>query len=422
MYDQSFCRKTLERVLWKRDFRNIPTAMHPTFRETLLVNAAASASTNFSAPSDPLQSFPLQGKLVYRLKKLPDEVIARKLDQNLKRWVPRAKEARSQIVVNLRLLLEEGVPYRVYRLDVRSFYESFQKHEVLKALHELRYLSPQSKSLIETLLDAHAAMGGYGIPRGLSLSAVLSDLLMQQFDHLIRSNEDAFYYARYVDDIIIVTSGREKTAEFVEWIKNILPLGLHLNPNKQNIVEASSKVAKVSGVSNPPLFYFDYLGYEFLVTNPTNATAGKLKNGELNRGVSIDIASRKLKKLKTRIVRSFIEFGNGGNWDLLRDRISFLTQNFSVYNPKAGGKKLAGIYHSYPLVDDNSDGLNELDRFLRNAILTNKGKVFSKSSILLNGSQKRQLLGYSFLRGHSKKVFVHFSGQRISEIQRCWAN
>ncbi|MEF8704238.1 MAG: antiviral reverse transcriptase Drt3a [Candidatus Accumulibacter sp. UW26] len=422
MYDQSFCRKTLERCLWKRDFGNVPTASHQAFRESILANAIASAETCFNAPTKPLMSFRLRGKLIYRLVNLHDELVVRKLTRNVKWFMPRAGEGRSQIVTNLHLLLAEGVPYRIYRLDVRNFYESFEKREVLKALHEYQKLSPQSIALIETLLNSHTQMKGLGIPRGLSLSAVLSDLLMQQFDHLMRSAVETFYYSRYVDDIIIVTSARENTAEFVAWIRNSLPPGLKLNPEKKKIVETLKKVDKIKGPSTGPTFSFDYLGYAFAVSNPTTKEAGGKNKSELNRCVSINIASRKLQKIKTRIVRSFLDFSSSGDWGLLRDRIAFLTQNFSVYNPKAGGKKLAGIYHSYPLVTTDSGGLLELDRFLRNAVFARTGRVFSKSALLLSSKQKRQLLGSSFVRGHTTQSFIHFSANRISEIQRCWAN
>lgn len=410
----------LERVLRKHEFRKVPAASHEAFREAVLTDAVISAATCFNAPNNPLKSFPLRGKLVYRLIRPEDELVLRQLVRNVRRCMPRTGEGRSQIVTNLRLLLAEGVPYRVYRLDVRSFYESFQKQEVLKVLHDLRKLSPLSKTLIETLLNSHTAMGGAGIPRGLSLSAALSDLLMNRFDHLIRSGEDTFYYSRYVDDIIIVSSAREKKAEFVTWVKNSLPPGLTLNPNKRDVVEDLSKVKMENLSSTPPIFSFDYLGYAFTVSNPTKLEADKKKKSDLDRIVSIDIASKKVKKFKTRIVRAFLDFGKTGDWDLLRDRVAYLTQNFSVYNLKAGGKKLAGIYHSYPLVNAQSGALLELDYFLRNAVLARTGRVFSKSALLLGGKQKRHLLRASFVRGHASQSFIHFSGRRIQDIQRCW--
>jgi Reverse transcriptase (RNA-dependent DNA polymerase) len=220
MYDQSFSKKTLARVIQKRDFNCVPIPARDAFREALLDGALASALSNFNSPNPPLETFPLFSKSVYQLSKLEDELVARKLTQNLRRFVSSSAEGRSQIVKNLALLLSEGVPYRVYRLDIRSFYESFQKSEVIRELHQLRHLSPQSKGLIETLLNSHADMGGTGVPRGLSLSAILSNLLMREFDRSIQSHEETFYYSRYVDDIVIVTSARETAERFVALVKN----------------------------------------------------------------------------------------------------------------------------------------------------------------------------------------------------------
>ena len=73
MHDQSFCRKTLERVLRKREFRNVPVAAHKVFREAILVDATTSAATCFNAPTNPLMNFPLRGKLIYRLVRQQDQ-------------------------------------------------------------------------------------------------------------------------------------------------------------------------------------------------------------------------------------------------------------------------------------------------------------------------------------------------------------
>lgn len=421
MYDQSFSKKTLARVIQKRDFNQVPVAARDAFREALLDRAIVSVLSNFNSPNPPLTAFRLFGKCVYQLPKLEDELVARKLTKNLGRFVSSSCEGRSQIVRNIALLLSEGVPYRVYRLDVRSFYESFQKSDVIRELHQLRHLGPQSKILIETILNAHADMGGTGVPRGLSLSAILSNLLMRNFDKSIQSHDETFYYSRYVDDIVIVTSGRETAERFVVQLRNSLPKGLSFNPSKRQIVEAEGRVKPLKPADpKVSLFEFEYLGYRFFVSEPVKQS--NVSAGDQRRNVIVDIGRSKVKKLKTRIVRSFLDFGRNDDWDLLRDRIAFLTQNFSVHNPKAGEKKLAGIFHSYPLLTDAAAALQELDRFLRNAILSRTGRTFSSSTTSLNASKRRKLLAYSFVRGHALRVFVHFHSTRISEIQRCWEN
>lgn len=421
-FDQSFCRKTLERVLWKKDFLGIPAVGQAAFRDQLLSQALFSAISYFGSPSHSLTGFPLRGKTVYRLSRHQDELVERKLRLNLEKCTSLAMDGRSQIVKNLKLLLEEGVPYRIYRLDIRSFFESFQKKYVLDVVTSIKNLSPHSRMLIEVLLNSHTEIGGNGIPRGLSISAVLSEILMQEFDQKIRWASNIFYYSRYVDDIIIVSSAREKVTDFLTELCTWLPPGLELNPDKKDIAEASNRVAKVNSAVAPNLLQFDYLGYQFLVKNPTKQQAGNTKEAELFRKVHVDLARKKIKKIKTRIVRAFLSYAKTSDWELLRDRVAFLTQNFSVYNPKVGGKKIAGIYHSYPLVSEDAPGLRGLDRFLRNAVLAKNGRVFSTTSAMLSAYQKRQLLAQSFSRGHSSRSFVHFSSSRISQVQSCWVN
>lgn len=419
-FDQSFCVGTLERVLWKRDFLGVPAANHNALRQRLLSQALISAISHFEPPNAPLIGFPLKGKTVFRLARHQDELVERKLRVNLKRCTSLTVPGRTQIVENLKLLLEEGVPYRIYRLDIRSFFESFQKDHVRKIVSSIKNLSPHSRRLIEVLLDAHVEIGGQGVPRGLSISAALSEILMQDFDLNVRGMTNTFFYARYVDDIIIVSSAIENENDFLRELCAWLPPGLELNPEKKNIVVAKSRVEKEISPIAPTLLQFDYLGYAFLVKNPTKQEAGKRKDGDLYRKVHVDIARKKIKRIKTRIVRSFLSYALSKDWQLLRDRIAFLTQNFSVYNPKAGGKKIAGIYHSYPLVSEGAPGLRELDRFLRNAVLSKKGRVYSTTNALTSSHQKRELLKYSFARGHGDRIFTHFSAPRISEIQSCW--
>ena len=422
MYDQSFNKKTLARVFHKHDFVDIkPPASLDAFRESMLGKAMASATSGFKKTANPLVSFPLNGRQIFMFHSLWDELVARKLCFNLKKTSKVAMRGRSQIVSNLRLLLEEGVPFRVYRLDVKSFYESFRVTHVTSRVNAITELSPQSKRLIHDLLACHAALGGAGIPRGLALSAALADYLMQDFDRKLNGHPDVFFFSRYVDDIIVITSTREDSNIFVRQLANMLPPGLSLNPTKKQIVEAKDRV-------NPPknsdaikhLFDFDYLGYSFTISEPQRDK--NKKNGEHHRAVIVDIAVKKRVRFKTRISRSFLDFAKNGDWLLLRDRIKFLTKNFSVYNAKAGGKKIAGIFHSYPLASSDSDGMAELDGFLRNAILSKRGRISSLTSSKLTATQKRELLSHRFSDGHSKVSFVYFSGQRLKHIQECWKN
>ena len=110
MYDQSFCKKTLERVLQKRDFVGITktSAAQKAFRDDILNKAVASARSRFDDPPIHLEKFTLNQRTVFSFPNLNDELVARKLCENIKRSQKIATSGRSQIVSNLRLLLEEG--------------------------------------------------------------------------------------------------------------------------------------------------------------------------------------------------------------------------------------------------------------------------------------------------------------------------
>jgi hypothetical protein len=170
-----------------------------------------------------------------------------------------------------------------------------------------------------------------------------------------------------------------------------------------------------------PKISFDYLGYAFSVYEPVKVP--NKKKGQYFRDVVVDIAGSKVRRMKTRIVRSLMDFVATGDFDLLRLRIKFLTSNFSVKDFRRDRSKLAGIHYSYPeLTDPANSGLRELDKFLTNALLSKNGRVFAKSTAALTPDLRRLLLKHSFVRGHQERSMVHFHPTTIRKIQECWKN
>lgn len=414
MYDQSFCARTLERAIRKSDFRNIPEKDRKSAKTARIEEALLYADNCLTTTPSILSSFSLKGKIIFKIDNAARELAIRKACHNLERVVRPQGKGRSQIVSCLNLLLREGVPYKVYRLDISNFYESFKHEHVICRVNNLTKLSPQSKIIISNVLKDHRSIGGYGVPRGLSISALLSNLMMTDFDAVLVNAKEVYFYSRYVDDIIIITSGRENDDDFLKLIQNNLPSGLTLNSKKTQI----SHIKNQAKPSDPQIqrIKFEYLGYSYVALDPKKGNS----HAAHERSLIIDIADSKIRKIKTRIVKSFLDFSRTNDWDLLVDRIKFLTQNFAVYNMKAGGKKLAGIFHSYPQVTVGAKGLNELDNFLRHATLSKTGRVFSRSSKLLSAQRKKILLSHSFVGGHANRTFAHFSAMRISMIQKCW--
>jgi hypothetical protein len=415
MRDQSFNVVTLSQMIRKSDFRENPTLAIPENR-VAMVTAAVNSAHNLFDGQNPLSRFILKLRHVYRVGSVSDLLVVRKLRKNIQEATQLRQLGRRFIVANLIHLISEGVTYRLYRLDIKSFYESFESSAVQDRLDGLAGLSPLSKKLLRHLMEVYRATGGSGIPRGISLSATLSELMMMDFDSVLRSRSGIHFYARYVDDILIITDAKENVREFLTIVRRGLPNGLTINETKKHICSASrfDRPAR----KGCHILEFDYLGYHFSVSNPAKATGS---NTQRFRTVSIDICAPKLAKIKTRIAKSFLSFSSDGDFQLLYLRMKYLTSNFSVKDANSNINKLAGIYYNYPqITPDTAKGLTVLDHFLRNAILSKNGRIFSKSSTLLTTRQKAALLRLSFARGHANRTFVYFSPQTIRAVQKCW--
>jgi hypothetical protein len=248
-------------------------------------------------------------------------------------------------------------------------------------------------------------------------------MLMVDFDHKIRSLPQVFYYARFVDDILIVTSATESEKDFLALIEELL-YPHTLNPRKLEKPPALASVKPIdkskTTTTQSSLLTIEYLGYNFSVFDPWLDKG--IKNSNHFRDVRVDIAEAKVKKIKTRIVASLRSYCSNLNFDLLASRLKFLTCNFSVIDKNRDQKRLAGIYYNYHMVTpSDSDALVELDKFLRAAILSARGSVFSDFFSKTTKSQRRQLLRISFSKNFHKEAFVYTSPKILNQIQECWS-
>ncbi|MFZ6708470.1 antiviral reverse transcriptase Drt3a [Undibacterium sp. TC9W] len=408
MYDQSFNQNSILRVLRKSDFNDHPALRQEPIKDEMVLRSIERARIG-KWNVCPLSVNVLRKKPVYAFTNFYDELLIRKINNNIRQYCDFRHPARTSIISNVANIVSEGVNYILYRLDVKSFYESFDINDVLKKVTSIPQLSGPSKALVINLFEHFRAMGGTGIPRGLAVSATLSELMMKDFDESIRKNKNIFFYSRYVDDIIIITNATEDPPNFIKNINLKLPNGLSLSRNK----EFFKLVDKVKGDSASVLD-FEYLGYKFSVINPAQKNCF--------RDVILDIADSKVAKLKTRIIRALIGYCQDLDFDLFERRLKFLAGNFSIMDSNLGKKKLAGIYYNYHLVNASSDnGLEKLDKFLKAAILSSNGAVFSNFQRRLTSNLHRQsLLKISFSAGFKNKTFLHFPPTSLEQIQKCW--
>jgi len=254
--------------------------------------------------------------------------------------------------------------------------------------------------------------GKSGVPRGMNISATMSELYMRKFDRWVRSYDSVYYYARFVDDIIIFSNSLPDSLKLISSLNSQLKdlaEGLTINYNKTELFDGKTieNLDIENGKKLIKKHKLDYLGYAFKVEN------GRSKN----RKLIVSIAEKKVTKIKTRVVKAFLDFSKNKNFGLLEKRIHFLTGNYSIRKSEEGNSLRAGIYYNYLQVTDNLV-FSELNQLLRKSIFSKTPKFGGK--IGLSPLQKDRLSKYCFLAGFENKTYYEFTYPQMQEIIKCW--
>ncbi len=335
------------------------------------------------------------GKDLYTVDNISEYFFAiNQVQHNVSRLFDVKQSNRNSIVQQLISLLSDKFPKAVVRTDISSFYESIDHATILKNVNQDNLLSPKSRKIINQILRSYKDLSGSdkGVPRGIGVSAYLSELFMRRIDRLIRAIPGVIYYARFVDDIVVIfiPNPNEQPRDFLYEVKKTIEghSTVLTNPAKtfqKNIYDAAS-------------YNFEFLGYEFTVKEGT---------------VKTKLTTRKLEKIETRLDTAFKDYINLSVIDeksarkILVSRIRFLTGNTRLANNKS--KILIGIYYSNSYLTEIGQ-IKHLDNLLKKHTNTRLTSI----------SLKRRLSKYSFIDGFKNHRFSSFSGKQLREIMKIW--
>ena len=410
MYNPTFGQTALRRHLRKNDYKKRPFLKISTAQDTLLERAAAIGSNGFKNLN--FRTSNLAGRTIYQLVDLESELVLRKATQNVSKILKTKQSNRIEIIRRIRLLCEEGMPFCLGRFDIRQFYESIDQHQLEETFNRRLATSPSTRKVLSTFMQECRLNGVNGLPQGLAISAVLSELYMSSFDEKVPRELNTHFYARYVDDILMLLPPRYEAKRLKKHIVSMLPTGLSLNEKKTRILSFSEKTTANGGTEHK----FDYLGFSFCVTRVSKAK----KNRAASRRVTIDIAQSKVAKRKTRVVRALLQYLSDHKYADLVDRFKIITCNYRFYDHRNGKLRLAGNSHGYGLIDLPSQALDELDRFVKHILLSRSGKIGAQLAQALPKSRSQRLLRLSFKRGFESKTYFHFSPNRLNYLIKCW--
>ena len=300
--------------------------------------------------------------------------------------------SREQEVKQLINIIKTEPKANILRTDLKSFYENVNFREMITNLEKDGFNNVLALNTLKRINQFCSRNNSNGLPRGMSISSHLSDYAMRHFDKKIKMIPSICYYCRYVDDIIIVFTSNN--LEMLNSIKKELPKGIVLNKDKTE--------NKVIGEED----WIEYLGYCINLKDP----------------VKVKIAESKINRAKKRIILSIKEYLKNSDFNLLCDRMIFLTSN-TIMEMHTREKPLTiGYRYSYELANSYlvEKQMEELDNFLFGIYFS---KRYSLSNIFRKKIKKNKfsdLKKYSFKQGYTNKITHKKNQKEIFEIKRAW--
>ena len=318
----------------------------------------------------------------------------KQLQRNIAALLPARLSSRQSIISALARTLANDLPKVVVRLDVEAFYDNVD-HSILRERLTGSGLSPTSLGLIGQLLDQMARITGTsrGLPAGIGLSAKLAEFYLCELDTTLRDAIGIQFYARYVDDIVLVKGiSDSKTNDgpgLISWVAfELQKVGLTLNAAKRDTRELSA---------SKELSAFEFLGYSIAYKSPA---------------MKVDLTDARHQAIKTRIDRTLDAWDradktNHGRRRLLLDRLRFLAGNTRLSNNKRNA--MVGIYFSNPHVS-SATFVAPLDDHLKARL--------AQSSV--PPDLQVQVDAISFVSAFERRTVRRFTVRQMLDLRGAW--
>ena len=120
-------------------------------------------------------------------------------------------------------------PIYVLKLDIRHFYESINR-EKLEAMIARKIKDKTILKLMHTRIYWHEK----GIPLGNRMSGPMANYYLSPLDHLVKETLGFRHYARYCDDIVVISNSKAKLKDLLVKMRECCAsLDLEIKPNVQ---------------------------------------------------------------------------------------------------------------------------------------------------------------------------------------------
>lgn len=338
------------------------------------------------------------GKHVYVVADEPSHYYAiKQLIRNLARLYKLKPANRNLIVSQLSHFLRDGFPYHVIKLDISNFFESIDQAQIIQKLVDDQLLSSKSLIILKNILWKYSNIAGtpnFGLPRGIGVSSYLSELFMKDFDRKISNMSEVVFYARYVDDIILIFAP-SKMSDVKKYLSN---LTTEIEKKNLKLNDAKTKEFATSDKN----WSFEYLGYAFVKSEKKNSKIPE-----------VYLSEKKFNKYLSRLHACYKKHeqqrpkNQKAAFRLLIKRIQYITGNTQLSHSKENA--YVGIYFGSP----------HLTNLRQLKILDYRLKKYTKA--LTSKKLKDRLAQYSFVSGYTEKIYRRFHRRdEFKKIIKAW--
>jgi hypothetical protein len=152
------------------------------------------------------------------------------------------------------------------KCDIRKFFDSVN-HKILKRVIRKKIIDQKALDLIDKIIDSYSCVyrqpeiivlerdiqSARGLPLGNLTSQLFANIYLNELDQFAKKELRIKYYARYMDDFIIVSDDEKYLKNLLLPIKYFLEseLKLELHPNKISIRKFSQGLDFLGYVARP---------------------------------------------------------------------------------------------------------------------------------------------------------------------------
>ena len=340
----------------------------------------------------------------------------KQLQYNIYRTFKVKQANRHAILCDVKALLHTKMPLHIVRTDISSFYESIPHASLLDIVEGNTLLSHKSKAFMRAIIklyddckDETLVAKGVGVPRGVGISPLLSEIYVRDLDSSIKSYMGTKFYARYVDDIfIILTSLPDGMKDAKEYFAGLQTMFGEYGLTLKDETDPKQKCKLLDVVQKDEAFDpFDYLGYSLTIIRNKKQT-----------DVAFGLSTKKIDHFKKKVNHIVAHFENKSKVNIkeaykdLFDLLNYITGNTKLFKNKSGVK--VGLYYNNDLLDKKED-LDTLQQYLREKFIEPShnatGWEVCKEKIA------KRIETINLRKRWEQKKMYHFSLARIQEME-----